>query len=264
MSQPSLPPQKRPSLKLHRPPEFGEVSNLRLTIEHGESQQLGQGGASLAINTSTLGVPADPLQPKGRGGARNTADRESWALNTGHVGNLIAATAHAIRIGLPLNRMVSIHWEAAGVALEDMPKATGRFFDLATKALARRGERTAWVWVHENGDHKGAHCHALIHVPIHMSQIITSNQRRWLRSISGNPYRSSVILTRPVGRRVGLEQTNPPLYAENIKAALAYLVKGADPAAKRRFNLSRLEDGGRVLGKRCGTSQNIGSKARTC
>jgi len=32
--------------------------------------------------------------------------------------------------------------------------------------------------------------------------------------------------------------------------------------AASQFGLERLEPGGRIIGKRCGTSQNIGAKAR--
>jgi UDP-N-acetyl-D-mannosaminuronate dehydrogenase len=43
---------------------------------------------------------------------------------------------------------------------------------------------------------------------------------------------------------------------------LGYVLKGASPEAASQFALKRLEPGGRVIGKRCGTSQNIGAKAR--
>jgi len=64
------------------------------------------------------------------------------------VGNLIAATRHAEAIGLSFTRMITIHWEAAELPLADMAKATGHFTDLMTKALARHGSRTAWLWIH--------------------------------------------------------------------------------------------------------------------
>lgn len=46
------------------------------------------------------------------------------------------------------------------------------------------------------------------------------------------------------------------------RGALSYVLKGASPEAASQFDMDRLEQGGRVIGKRCGTSQNIGSKAR--
>jgi hypothetical protein len=158
--------------------------------------------------------------------------------------------------------MLTIHWEAAGVPLAGMAKATGRFTDLLTKALARHGSRTAWLWTHESGDGKGGHCHLLAHVPADLVSIVTRLQRGWLRSITGNPYRARVIHSKPIGGRLGLETGNPDLHAANLEAALAYVLKGATPVAAAGFGLDRLEPGGRIIGKRCGTSQNIAAKAR--
>lgn len=198
----------------------------------------------------------------GRGGARNRANRESHALSAAHVGNLIAATAHANAIGLPFTRMITIHWEAAGVPLAVMAKATGRFTDLMAKALARHRCGTAWIWVHENGDRKGGHCHMLAHVPANLVSILIRLQRGWLRKITGRPYQSRVIKSRPIGGRLGLEAGNPVVFAANLEATLSYILKQASPMATSKFALERLESGGRVIGKRCGTSQNIGAKAR--
>jgi hypothetical protein len=197
-----------------------------------------------------------------RGGARNCASRESRGLKAAQIANLIAASAHAAAIGLPFTRMVTIHWEAAGVPLADMAKATGRYTDLMAKALARNGCGAAWLWIHENGDGKGGHCHLLAHVPADLVSIMTGLQRGWLRRITGRPYRARVILSRPIGGWLGLEATNPDLHRANLVTAIAYLLKGASPEAASQFALERLEPGGRVIGKRCSTSQNIGAKAR--
>lgn len=197
-----------------------------------------------------------------RGGPRNRASRETDSLSPAQVANLTAAAAHASAIGLPFTRFVTIHWESAGIALADMARATGRFLDLMTKALARHGTRTTWLWVHENGAGKGGHVHILAHVPAELVPVVVGLQRRWLRRITGQPYRSRLIQSQPIGGRLGLETGNPDLHAVNLSAALDYVIKGADPIAARQFGLSRLEPGGRVVGKRCGTSQNIGPKAR--
>tara|TARA_R110002124_G_scaffold183401_4_gene350791 strand:- start:11261 stop:11749 length:489 start_codon:yes stop_codon:yes gene_type:complete len=158
--------------------------------------------------------------------------------------------------------MVTIHWEAAGVPLTGMARATGRFTDLLTKALARHGSGTAWLWTHENGDGKGGHCHLLAHIPADLVTVITGLQRGWLRRITGNPYRPRVIRSRPIGGWLGLEISNPQLHAVNLEAALAYILKAANREAASQFALDKLQPGGRVIGKRCGTSQNIGAKAR--
>jgi hypothetical protein len=202
----------------------------------------------------------------GRGGARNRADRESHALTAAHIGNLKAAERHAEKIGLPFNRMITIHWQAARVPLAGMANATYRFTDLLTKALARHGSRTAWLWTHENvpgnGHDEGGHCHLLAHVPAALVPVVTGLQRGWLRRITGQPYRARVIRSKPVGGLLGLETGNPDLHAVNLETVLAYVLKGASPEAASQFGLERLESGGRVIGKRCGTSQNIGAKAR--
>lgn len=178
------------------------------------------------------------------------------------IANLSAAEHHSRQIELPFTRMITIHWQAAGVPLAGMVKATGRFIDLMAKALARHGSSTAWLWVHENGDGKGGHCHLLAHVPAELVPIVTRLQLHWLRSITGKPYRKRVIRSKPIGGRLGLETGNPALHAVNIEAAIAYVLKGASTEAATKFGLERLEPGGRVIGKRCGTSQNIGPKAR--
>ena len=147
-----------------------------------------------------------------------------------------------------------------------MAKATYLFTDLLTKALARHGSRTAWLWAHENvpgnGHEKGGHCHLLAHVPADLVPVVTALQRGWLRRIIGQPYRARVIYSKPIGGRLGLEAGNPDLHAINLEAALAYVLKGASPEAASQSALERLEPGGRVIGKRCGTSQNIAAKAR--
>lgn len=217
------------------------------------------------IETSPLsarGEVSNALVNLGRGGARNHASRQSLFLSKKHASNLIAACRHAGAIGLPLNRMITVHWERAGVPLESMSKATGRFLDLLSKALSRHGSSTSWVWVHENGDRKGGHCHLLAHVRSDLTPLVAALQKGWLRRISGRPYRSRVIRSRPIGGRLGLEINNPGVHQENLNAALAYLLKGVDPNVASELGLERLEPGGLVIGKRCGVSQNLGPTAR--
>ena len=242
--------------------ENGEVSLVRPPIRNGRKRACSAAGTLPALSNLTLGVPADLPQSSGRGGARNSADRESHALTAAQIANLRAAERHASQIGLPLTRMITIHWEAAGVPLEGMVRATGRFTDLLGKLLARHGRRSAWLWVMENGEKKGGHCHMLAHVPADLVATLTAQQRRWLHTITGRPYRSRVIHSKPIGGRLGLEHGNPQLHAANVKVALSYVIKGADREAGAKLGLERLEAGGLVLGKRCSASQNINKKAR--
>lgn len=255
------------ALKLHRGDAFGEVSIAPLQPHSTANPPLARTGTALAINYLTSGVAALSTGGTGRGGARNRADRESDALTAAQIANLRAAQRHADAIGLPFTRMISIHWQLAGVPLAGMVKATGRFTDLMAKALARHGSATSWLWTHENvpgNDYeKGWHCHLLAHVPAALVPIVTALQRGWLRRITGQPYRATVIYSKPIGGRLGLEAGNPELHAVNLAVAFAYICKGAPQAILDRFDIEREHrPGGRVIGKRCGTSQNIGAKAR--
>lgn len=254
------------ALKLHREAPFGEVSIIPLQPQSPENPTFAQTGTVLALSNLTSGVSALSAGGRGKGGARNRADRESYALTAAQIANLTAAESHAAKIGLPLTRMITIHWQAAGVPLAGMAKASGRFTDLMTKALARHGSRTTWLWTHENlsddAHEKGGHCHLLAHVPAKLVRVVTALQRGWLRRISGQPYRKRVIHSQPIGGRLGLEVGNPNLHAVNLAAALAYVLKGATPEAASLFGLKRVAWGGHVIGKRCSTSQNIGAKAR--
>lgn len=255
--------QRGACLKLHRVAGFGEVSNAaRLATTPGK-QPTPMAGTACAISYLRIGGPPFSARTApSRGGAHNLASRETYALSRAHVGNLIAAARHANASGLPFTRMITVHWQAAGLGLDRMTNATGKFLDMLSKALARRGSATAFLWVHENGDGKGGHCHILAHVPAALVAMVTRLQMRWLRKITGQPYRARVIKSDPIGGRLGLEASNATLHCINTAVSLAYLLKGASNEAAEIFGLDRLERGGRCIGKRCGTSQNIGAKAR--
>ncbi len=249
-------------LKLHRDRDCGEVSIGGVTAKIVETLKVDAAGTMAAINSANLGVAAISALPSGKGGARNRRDRTSYYLTGPQVANVIAAAEFALQIGLPLNRMITVHWQAAGLPLERMAWATGKLLDLASKTFSRRGGRTAWIFVHEGGEKKGGHCHILIHVPADALDALVRLQKRWLKAVTGKPYRAGVIKGKPIGGRKGLERSNPKLYVENVNRALSYLVKGTGEDVAKILGMARAEYGGLVIGKRCGTSQNIGQKAR--
>lgn len=196
------------------------------------------------------------------GGARNKADRTSNALSHAQLAHIIAAAEHSILIGLPLNRFITIHWQKAGITPDQIAKATSRYTDLLSKALKREGHNIAYIWVHEGGKTEGAHCHLLCHVPAECVSKINGKQRSWLKQITARPYERGVIKSRPVGSHLGHEQTNPELYVKNLSKCIDYMLKGASAELAAVWGLTRHSRGGPVIGKRCGTSQNIGQKAR--
>lgn len=250
-------------LKLHRKSAFGEVSMPLPVLKSIAIAPTSPAGTGVAISYLRIGCGAETACCRpGRGGARNRRDRSTTALTTRHVANLIAASRHAGAIDRPFTRMFSIHWQAAGVTSDGIVRATGRFLDLMTKALSRHGSATAWLWVQENGDGKGAHVHVLANIPAPLAKIIARLQIGWLRRITGNAYRSRVIHSDPIGGRLGVEVGNPAHHAANLATALAYVLKGAGEDTAVAFDLTRFNEGGRCIGKRCGVSQNIGPAAR--
>ncbi|MFM5892983.1 MAG: hypothetical protein ACKOQM_00905 [Novosphingobium sp.] len=144
-----------------------------------------------------------------------------------------------------------------------MAATTGKFIDCLTRWLARRGFGIAWLWVHENAGDKGWHCHILASVPAKLVKPLVGAQKRWLRKITGRPYRARVIRSDLIGGRLRLETGNPALHFENARAALAYLCKGAPQSALDAVGIDRQHKlQGLIIGRRCSTSQNIGATAR--
>lgn len=246
---------------------FGEVSIVRSEPLTPSNPPIAETGTTPAINYLTPSVAPNCANSPGRGGARNRAERESHGLTLRMIGNLKAAERHADAIGLPFTRMTTIHWEAAGLPLDRMAWATGRFIDRLTKTLTRHKSATAWLWVHENvpgsGYDKGGHCHLLYHIPADLVDRVVGLQKRWLRAITGRPYRKGVIHSRPVGFLLGLEKGNPALHFENAQEALGYVCKGAQQDALDAAGIDRQhEPQGLIIGRRCSTSQNIGPTER--
>lgn len=257
------------ALKLHRGATFGEVSIVQCKaplprlIASFPGDWHDTCGNTYITRAPGNGLAAQSASKPGRGGARNRGDRPSHTLTTAHIANLSAAEGHSRAIGLPFTRMISIHWKAAGVPLESMADATGKFKESLVRWLHRRGYQTAWLWVHENAGDKGWHCHLLAYVPADLVPKLVAAQKRWLRRITGRPYGAKVIRSDPIGGRLRLETGNPALHFENARAALAYVCKGAPQPILNAAGMDRQHaPQGLILGRRCSTSQNIAAKAR--
>jgi hypothetical protein len=89
--------------------------------------------------------------------------RRSTALPAKDCENLILAADHAIRIGKPLNRMLTVHFDAAGIS--NPVKATGQLLKLMGDWLRCNNTALTAVWVREAGSAKGEHVHILLSVP---------------------------------------------------------------------------------------------------
>lgn len=183
------------------------------------------------------------------GGARNKAGRISEALTLKQVDALITATKRAVSIGYPLNRWITVHWEAAGLADAQAMQATTAFLKYWREWL--KGQ-TAYVWVRENGGGKGSHTHILAHLP-ESRRLHGRRSMVWIERVTGQPYRARVVHTRAIA---GASQPGSVLYAGNLQSVLSYALKGASPEVAQAIGINR-KPGGIIIGKRCGTSRNI-------
>lgn len=180
------------------------------------------------------------------------------------VSNLHQAAFHAMTVGLPLNRFVTIHWERGGLT-DRFHRATGRFLKLAQDWLRVRGHQTAFVWVRENGDRVGEHVHILLHVPPPLARDFSHRQRGWLKACGVERYRKGVIRSKSVGRNyrhalVGVQAGE--CYAGQLARVLGYILKTTDPETRRRLGIKYGARASRMEDKRAGTSQNLGRAAR--
>ena len=191
----------------------------------------------------------------GHGGARLRAERTSDYLTSKQALAIMLAALAAHDIGEPFTRMVTVHWERAGIADDRATLATGKLTKLASDWARRRGGRILWAWTRENDKGKGSHLHLLIACPAHLP--IGRMWRRWLRAITGKPYRTGTINTRRIGGSLAMPAADPVAYRQNLFNAAAYVCKGVRPADAAGLGIKRVEDGGRVIGKRSAVCQQL-------
>jgi hypothetical protein len=221
-------------------------------------------------------VPAEPCHSSTWGGSRNRADRASLHLSRRQVEAMLAATLHAQNIGLAFNRHWTVHYEAAGIAERDGAGFIRRLLRLASKQVRRDGGEIAALWARENGDGKGGHVHILMHLPIGMT--LRNRTRRWIVAAGGTYARRASRASR-VRSIAGMREnegigdcdgdcatlsnlTISEHYRANADAVLAYLLKGASEHTGKALALPRYGEGGPIIGKRAGWTQNIGRAAR--
>ena len=172
---------------------------------------------------------------------------------------MIEAANFAERIGLEFNRHWTVHYEMAGIAESDGTRFVGRLLALVGKHVRRAEGKLAAVWAREGGEGKGGHVHILLHVP--QGVTLRNRTRRWIKAAGGRPVRQ-VSRVRTIGGTLANAKVGSASYRVNADAVLAYLSKGASEETGRTLALPRSGEGGPVIGKRCGWTQNIGHAAR--
>jgi len=178
------------------------------------------------------------------------------------VRNITAAAAFTAQQDRPLNRHTTIHFDKCGIA--DPVAALRGFTKLARDWLAIKGAVFSYVWVRESGHGKGEHAHLLMHVTPHLVAAFARRERGWRKLIGAQRARGAFRST-AVGRsyrhaEVGIQYGEH--YADHLREIIGYLVKGAEPRAVKALQLSRVQPGGELWGKRTGMSENINRTAR--
>ena len=177
----------------------------------------------------------------------------------------MAAAQYALAIGKPLTRHLTVRLERQGVSDADAVKAIGRLITLLRDHVRKTaGGEIAYIWSRENGAVIGGHVHILLHFP---ADYIWRGHRvqRWIERISNRPYKKGAIKTTRVGGTAKAHEQNPGRYLANLAAVVGYIIKGTCPNADATLKLERMKAQGRVMGKRCGRSQNVGARlAESC
>lgn len=215
-------------------------------------------GTIPAINcTGKSDTPFDENHAlSGHGGARLRADRTSDHLTFKQARAIMLAALSAERIGQPFTRMVTIHWERAGITDNHAATATGKLTKLMSDWARRRGARVHWAWTRASDkgkEGKGSHLHILIACPRALP--IGRMWQRWIKAITGNRYRAGVLDTKSIGGKLSAPITNPAAYRQNLFKVVAYICKGLLPDDAAGLGIKRVEDEGRVIGKRSAVCQ---------
>lgn len=201
--------------------------------------------------------------PRGTwGGARNRADIATDCLSDERVAALIDAAAYALAMGWLFQRHWIVHYGKAGVAPDKGRRFVGRLLELVRKQARREGGDLVALWVRERASDIGEHAHILLFVPPGMS--LRNRTRRWIAAAGGKCVRG-VSKVKVIGGRLPRTNSRAPAshYRENAANVVGYLLKSAEAATGERLALKYSGRGGRIIGKRCGWTENIGAKART-
>ena len=234
------------------PPASGDGPEKQSEIQADWSAE--PAGTVVAIYRNSTSALHGSAQPHRKG-------RRSTALRPKNCENLILAAEHAIQIGKPLNRMLTVHFDAAGIP--DPVKATGQLLKLMGDWLRCNNTAITAVWVREAGGAKGEHVHILLSVPPPILGSFTRMQRGWFKKI-GAAWKRGVYLSRPIGgsHKLAFSEASTDLYKQALTGALHYLLKGADAQARAAHAISKRGDGSELWGKRYSTTENIGRAAR--
>ncbi|ANU08452.1 hypothetical protein A6F65_02166 [Paraurantiacibacter namhicola] len=173
---------------------------------------------------------------------------------------MLDAAAFALATGRTFQRHWIIHYGKAGIAAHDGARFVSQVLALASKQARREGGALTALWVRERASEKGEHVHILLHLPAAMR--LHGRTRRWIDT-AGGTWRAGVSRVRIVGGRLPSgDAAAGEAHAMNAANVLRYFLKAGSQETGKRLGLTRAGCSGRIIGKRCGWTQNIGAAAR--
>ena len=181
--------------------------------------------------------------------SRQERYRDPANIKRSQADNLFQADEHAARIGLPLDRFVTVAWLLTGTG-HLSADAWQRGRNRICQWIRDRGGKVAFIWTHENPTSASGddipNTHILVHLPGHISKTAFARQ-----------------VETAFDALDGGVDVQPRVIGDNDDTRLNYMIKGASQQTCWAYGGRRKRGGqGIVPIKRCGTSQNIGRAAR--
>lgn len=170
--------------------------------------------------------------------------------------NAVQAIGFADQIGLPLNRHLTVSWEHAqcGGRVQEIQ---GRFLERFSKWIRYQGSLPVYAWSIENGYTLGYHSHIFVHVPRQHLKAFRSKIPKWIDGDVDQSGGTKTFKVTTIKYGTGVNRLN------RLKGVTRYVLKAANDEVAEMFAIvQRPDKAGVVVGKRIGTSQNIGRKAR--
>jgi len=162
--------------------------------------------------------------------------------------SIIDAAQYAREIGLLLNAHCTIMWNGTDAQTDTDGSRFTKVREGLRKALDRRGIPFTAVWAREERElHFGQHAHMVFHLP---PELLAEIKR---------------VIERLVYRHGGALWSDKTVDLKlHTNGDVRYLLKGGTPEVWRKYSVKRKwrRRQGVCLGKRCGTTQNIGPKER--
>lgn len=190
-------------------------------------------------------------------GSLHAAGRGSLRLTDEEVMRALRLVEYSNAIGTPLNRLVTILWERAGIT--DAEAATASFVKSLTDHLRRQGFEGPYLWSMENGPRQGVHVHILHHLPPELGRTVGYRHRGWLASLGaryGNKVINSKVITGRLSAFRGSAYARARFFKEQ-QSTVAYLLKCCSFEMRNHMRSSHSVRSSFVVGRRLGMSHII-------